>query len=90
MTTDPSLATYTAAGMKRGATLVGLKTLRTGAEAARHGHFQSATAGDPWQQGGAHLILPGGKVPWSFISSVAGDHFNPADAVAALKASRRG
>lgn len=90
LTTDPSLTTYTAAGMRRGATLVGRKTLRTAAEATRHGHFQSSTAGDPWQQGGAHLILPGGKVAWSSVSEVAGDHFTPADAIAALNAARPG
>ena len=82
--TDPSLSTYAAAGLKRGVTLMGAATLRTAREAMRNGHHQSATEGDPWQQGGAFLILPDGRVPFSRISEVAGDHFDPEDALAVL------
>jgi len=86
--TDPTLATYAAAGMKRGvSTVVSLQTLRMGRVAAAHGHRQGATQGDPWQQGGAHLILPDGKLVYSQISEVAGDHFSPDDAIRAFESA---
>lgn len=82
--TDPSLTTYEAAGMKRGMTLMGITTLKVAARAAKAGFSQGATEGDPWQQGGAHVILPDGRVVFSQISDVAGDHFDPEAALAAL------
>lgn len=87
--TDPSLSTYEAAGMKRGATLFGLKSMKTSAQAVKHGHFQTATQGDPFQQGGAYVILPDGRQVFEQISSVAGDHFDPEDALAALERAVR-
>ena len=87
--TDPSLTTYEAAGLKRGATLFGAASLRSARDAMKNGHFQSATEGDPWQQGGAFVILPDGRVPFSRISEVAGDHFAPELALAALTRATR-
>lgn len=88
--TDPSLATYEAAGMRRGATLMGLDTLRGAAKAMRQGIFQGATEGDPWQQGGAHLVRAGGEVVWSYISKVAGDHFDPEEPLRRLEGRKAG
>lgn len=54
------------------------------ARAAKSGLSQGRTEGDPWQQGGAYVILPDGRVVFSQISEVAGDHFDPEAALAAL------
>lgn len=83
--TDPSLVTYEAAGMKRGM-LFGRKSMRQTFTALRSGNFQGATQGDAFQQGGAHVIFPGNKVAYSYISEVAGDHVDPGAALAVLSA----
>jgi peroxiredoxin len=82
---DPGLKAYKAAGLKRGAlaTLNPAVALRA-AKAMSAGFQQHGTEGDPWQQGGAFVIAPGGAVRSAFLSSGAGDHPDPRDLVAAL------
>jgi hypothetical protein len=85
--TDPSLASFRAAGMKHGALrtfspMAIASTLR----AAKAGFRQHGTAGNPWQQGGALVVERGGKVRWSYSSDDPGDHVPVADALAALGA----
>jgi hypothetical protein len=73
--TDPSLATYKAAGLKRGVlrtldprgALRGLRTLSKGI-------MQGRTQGDQWQQGGVLVIAPGGEVLLAHASDAPGDN----------------
>jgi hypothetical protein len=71
---DPALASYRAAGLKRsiGATL-GPSTWLKGAKAMLT-HRQRRTAGDRWQHGGAMYVRPDDAVTWHFISQAGGDH----------------
>jgi hypothetical protein len=67
--TDPSLAVYKAAELKRGVT----KTLNPFAlggtvKAFMAGNRQGRTQGDAWQQGGALVIGTDGSVLWHHIS----------------------
>jgi hypothetical protein len=73
--TDPSLAVYNAAGLKRSVlrtldprgALRGLKTLSKGI-------MQGRTQGDQWQQGGVLVIATNGDVLWSHASGGPGDN----------------
>ena len=40
--------------------------------------------GDAWQLGGVMIVLPGGRVPYRYVSEEAGDHPPVADILAAL------
>jgi hypothetical protein len=73
--TDPSLRTFTAAGMKHGR----LRTFSLAAaaptiRALREGFRQTRTMGQPWQQGGALVLARGGEVLFSHSSDDPGDH----------------
>ena len=46
------------------------------------GFRQGKVRGDPWQQGGVLVVLPGGRVVYRYLSSAAGDHPAPAAVVA--------
>jgi hypothetical protein len=83
---DPSLEAYRAAGLRRdaGATLhprIFKNALRTFGSGFRQGRTQ----GDPWQQGGAFVIAPGGRLLFSQVSQVAGDHADPDGLIRALE-----
>jgi hypothetical protein len=83
--TDPSLATFKAAGLKHGA----LRTfspagLGPTVRAWREGFRQRSTMGQPWQQGGALVLAKGGQILWSYASDDPGDHAPVAKALAAL------
>ena len=72
---DPELHAYAAAGLKRGLrSSLSPGVILRGLRAFREGKRQSATLGDPWQQGGVFIILPGNRVEFSYISAEAGDH----------------
>ena len=84
--TDPSLKSYVEAGLKRSALLTlgprgWLPFIRTW----RRGFKQGGIKGDPWQQGGAVVFGPGGRVLWRFISTQPSDQ----PAVASLLAPLR-
>jgi hypothetical protein len=84
--TDPSLAVFHAAQLKRGV----LKTFNPLAlgptvGAFIRGHRQGRTQGDTWQQGGVLVIDKGGRVKWHHASERPGDNASAADIVAALR-----
>lgn len=83
--TDPSRQVYALAGMKRSFGL-GLRTLSAGMQAMKEGHRQGRTQGDPWQQGGALIVVPPGEIVFEHVDRFAGDHVEPAVVVEALKA----
>ena len=72
---DPELQAYAAAGLKRGLrSSLSPGVILRGVRAFSEGKRQSATKGDPWQQGGVFVILPGNRVEFVYISEEAGDH----------------
>src|SRR5512138_2809409 len=84
--TDPSRKAYELAGLKRSRAL----TLSPAAAArwvrARlRGFRQGRTQGDAWQQGGALVVLPGGKTAWRYVSMGPGDHPGAGSVLRALK-----
>jgi len=83
--TDPSLAVFQAAQLKRGV----MKTLDPRAlgktiGAFMRGHRQGLTQGDTWQQGGVLVIAPSGEVKWHHASERPGDNAEPREIVKAL------
>ena len=84
--TDPSLAVFKAAELKRGVT----KTLAPRAlvptiRAFMRGGRQGKTQGDPWQQGGVLVIGTDGTVLWHQVSDRPGDNATASEIVAALR-----
>ena len=84
--TDPSLAVFTMAHLKRGvmSTLNPFALGKTLGAFAR-GHRQGLTKGDNWQQGGVLVIAANGKVLWHHASDRPGDNAEASQIVAALK-----
>src|SRR5579884_660742 len=84
--TDPSLATYALAGLKRGvlATL-SLRGLGHARRAMRKGFRQTATRGDAFQQGGALVVARGGEVRYAHRDREAGDLASNDEILAALR-----
>lgn len=73
--TDPGVAVFAAAEMKRGALEVfGPRSLIAGVRALAAGHRQPGVKGDPSQNGGVMIVLPDGSIPWKHLSAYAGDH----------------
>ena len=84
--TDPSKASFNAAGMKHGR----LRTFAPGAlgqtvDAWKAGFRQRKTMGDPWQQGGALVVRPDGQVVYSYSSDDPGDRVPIGEVLTALK-----
>lgn len=76
--TDPRRTTFKAAGLKNGVgSTFNLATIKSGFRARAAGHHQSATRGDPWQQGGAFVIAPGDRLLFAQRSDAGGDHVDP-------------
>lgn len=82
---DPSLATFSAAGLAYGwgRTFHPLSVLR-GVRAFAAGFRQGARRGNPVQQGGLFVLGPGDRVRYERRDRFAGDHAPMADVVAAL------
>lgn len=88
---DQKRASFRAVGMKRGVCAsigpaAALKAFRALARGAWPGRVQ----GDPWQQGGALVVEPPGRIVWEYQSKDSGDHAPPAKLLAALRGRRRG
>jgi peroxiredoxin len=87
--TDPSLAVYRAAGLRRSAWAThGPFAFRDFMRALGHGHRPGRIEGDLRQQGGAILIDEAGVVVWAHENESLGDHPDPADLVDAVLALR--
>jgi len=83
--TDPELAAYRVAQLKRGvAKTLDPRGLFGAARAFAHGHRQGRTQGDAWQQGGVLVIEPGGLVRWHHASERPGDNAGADQILAAL------
>ena len=83
--TDPGRETYRLAGFKRSAWLtLGPQGWIPAARALIRGFRQGRTAGDPWQQGGALVVAPGGKVVYRHVSVGPAHHASPATLLRAL------
>ena len=74
--TDPSLATYEAAGF-RNEIKVNPKVLWRSMKAMAEGHFQTLTQGTTSQNGGAYVFDRGGEELFAFVSADASDHPDP-------------
>jgi hypothetical protein len=83
--TDPSLATFKAAELKRGVTRTfDPRALGKTIGAFARGQRQGSTQGDPWQQGGVLAIAPSGEVKYHHASERSGDNATVDQIVAAL------
>ena len=84
--TDPSLATFRAAELKRGvARTFDPRGLARGVAAFARGQRQGRTQGDPWQQGGVLVVAPTGDVLWHHASGTPGDNASAEDIARAIK-----
>jgi peroxiredoxin len=82
---DPGLAAYRAAGLRRGVlTVVDPRAVVATARALVHGHGAGRIQGDEWQQGGALVIAPDGRVLYRFVSRFMGDHVDRDELLRAL------
>jgi hypothetical protein len=89
--TDPSLAVYRAAQLRRGVmTLLdaraAAKTIRSLARGFRQ---PLVPQGDQLQQGGVLVIARDGRVAWQHVSRYAGDNAEPRAIVSALAVASR-
>lgn len=83
--TDPSLATFQAAELKRGIThTLSARALGSTLKAFARGHKQGLTQGDAWQQGGVLVIAPSGDIVWHHASERPGDNASVDQIVSAL------
>jgi hypothetical protein len=83
--TDPSLATFKAAQLKRSVTsTLDPRSLGKAFSAFARGQRQGLTQGDAWQQGGVLAIAPSGEVKYHHASERPGDNATVAQIVAAL------
>lgn len=87
--TDPSLAVYKAAELKRGVMStfnpIGFgKALRAFADGRRQALVPQ---GDQWQQGGVLVVKPSNDIAWHYVSGRAGDDPSVTQIVDALRAS---
>jgi AhpC/TSA antioxidant enzyme len=85
---DPSLRTFTAAGLASGWTrTLHPLTLLKGLRAFANGFRQGARRGNPVQQGGTFVLGPGERVRFEWRDRFAGDHPEMRDVLAALDGS---
>jgi len=84
--TDPSLASFRAAQLKRSMS-ANFNPLGLGraVRALSRGHVQGRTQGDAAQQGGLVVVAPGGEVKYHHVSSGPGDLAPMAEVLRALQ-----
>ena len=76
--TDPTLAVYKAAQLKRGAlTLLKFGAAKATLGSLRRGFRQKGVQGDATQQGGVLVVEPGGRIVYHHISEYPGDNASP-------------
>ena len=76
--TDPTLAVYKAAQLKRGVfTVLKLRAAAATVGALRRGFRQVGTQGDATQQGGVMVVAPDGRILYHHISQYPGDNASP-------------
>jgi len=83
--TDPSLATYRAAALRR-PRMHGVRAAIQALQALGAGYRQRARAGDTLQLGGAFLVDATGRVAYRHVSDSPGDLADPNDIVQAALA----
>ncbi len=83
--TDPTLAAYRAAELKRSvAATLDPRSLFGAAKALANGIRQGRTQGDQWQQGGVLVVAPSGEIRWQHASDRPGDNASAPQILAAL------
>ncbi|MFN7973965.1 MAG: AhpC/TSA family protein [Acidobacteriota bacterium] len=83
--TDPSLAVYKAAGLARNVLGVfGPSSAVAAAKTTLKGFLPTGIQGDALQLGGTFIVMPGGRIPWSYTAKHAGNHPTPDQVIAAL------
>lgn len=76
--TDPSLAVYKAAELKRGiGHVLSLRAAAKSIGTLKRGFRQGKTQGDATQQGGVLVIAPDGRILYHHISEYPGDNASP-------------
>jgi hypothetical protein len=86
--TDPSLAVFEAAGLRRGLlATVGPRAALAALGSLTRGFRPGRTQGDPLQQGGVLVVTPAGEITWRHVSRFAGDNASPAEVLAGLRAA---
>ena len=84
--TDPSLAIYRAAQLKRGVLrTIDPRGFGKALRAMASGQRQGLTQGDQWQQGGVLVVEKGGRVLFQQASERAGDNAGAETILAALR-----
>ena len=87
--TDPSLAVFRAAELRRGLrTVLNVATVVRSVGALRRGFRQGRTRGSALQHGGVVVIARDGRVIWHHISDGPGDNATVDQIVAVLAATR--
>jgi hypothetical protein len=83
--TDPSRYTYDAIGATDSiiSTVAGVAV--NGLRAMREGYFQTTILGNPFQQGGVLIAVPGDLAAYMYLSRIAGDHPPVDEVMAALR-----
>lgn len=72
--TDPSLEAYKAFELRRDVrSSLNLRSLGKAISAYRGGNRQTATKGDPWQQGGVFVVSKDGELLFRYVAQFAGD-----------------
>ncbi|HEY5924442.1 MAG TPA: peroxiredoxin-like family protein [Kofleriaceae bacterium] len=83
--TDPSLAVFKAAQLKRSVTsTLDPRSLGKAFGAFARGQRQGLTQGDAWQQGGVLVVAPDGAIKYHHASDRPGDNATGAQILAAL------
>jgi len=86
--TDPSLAVYKAAELKRGVTnTFDPRALAPTVTAFFRGGRQGRVQGDNWQQGGVLVIAPDARVLYHHVSGRPGDNAPGSEILAALRSA---
>jgi hypothetical protein len=84
--TDPSLAVFKAAQLKRSVVrTLDPRSLGNAWKALRDGQMQGRTQGDNWQQGGVLVVAPGGEVLYHHASERPGDNATGVQIASALR-----